>query len=104
MKKDFYLEYNDSEICVTADYDIGYNGIGHYECHGAKGFDKGEPECEINYYTWDKKNKNAQEVAEIEGLLEENEEDLIAEIFDERNETADCRADELMDRRRDEGF
>lgn len=104
MKKDFYLEYKDSEICVTADYDIGYNGIGEYECHGAKGFDKGEPECEISGYTWDKKNKNEQEVAEVEGLLEEHEEDLIAEIFDERDETADCRADELMDRMRDEGF
>lgn len=100
----FYIEYGDDEIEVKANYDIGLNGIGHYECHGHKGFDKGETEVSINYYTWDKKNKNAQEVAEIEGLLEEHEEDLIAEIFDERDETADCRGDELADRMRDEGY
>ena len=106
MKHDFYVEYNDQEIKVEVDCDIGLNGIGHYECHGAKGFDKGEPECDITNHSWNKTGYSAAQISDVEDLIESKKGDWIDEIFYDLADKYDpaAGADEKIDRMRDEGY
>ena len=99
-KYDLYAEVGEKEVKFEITYDIGYNGIGQYECHGVKGFDKGEVELDITDVKFDKTNLTAAEIDEINDFIEENRENWVDEILMDQPEKDDG-ADEKLDRMRD---
>jgi len=72
------MEYNltycfgteEKEIAVSVSYSAYYDGIGHYECWGRKGFDKGNLCVDLNEITYSKEGLSQEEIAVIEAAID----------------------------------
>ena len=56
MKKDkIHIEVSigDFEVELEVEVHIYFDGIGHYECHGYCGFDKGHEVADVQAINWD---------------------------------------------------
>lgn len=90
-----YLESRDQDIDIDVDfeYEVECDGIGPYEFHGQKCYDKGKEQAVIISYEWDKTGFTAEEVALVEAEIEKEKGEWEGEI-DISDDSPDDREDD----------
>jgi hypothetical protein len=83
MKTTCELEMPFGLIEVKVDFDITNSGIGHYEFHGQRCFDRGEWGCVINETEFDKTGFSEEQVEAIEEEIEKKTKDWEYSILEE---------------------
>ncbi len=75
------IEVNGMDVDMYCTFDMVDNGIGHYECHGYKGYDS-QIEPDISEILYDKDKHTFEEQCEIDQYIDDNFDDLCYKLFD----------------------
>jgi hypothetical protein len=106
MKHELLIEVSgDRELSVEVDVEFGYDGIGAYECHGYKGYDKGNL-CIEGYSvvsvkdaaTGAKVEIDAEIETAIEAAFERAEADIYAACADDGDDYPDSEPEDREER------
>lgn len=98
----YLLNEEEKEIETFVEYCSFYDGLGHYEYWGCKGYDKGQLCVEIQEIAYDKTNLTQAQIDAIELALENNksyiEEACFEDIKDRKEAAEEAKYDSWKER------